>query len=80
MGGYAARKSKEMLDKMAFIVGVEFMHCLQAVDLIGKRPSKKLAEIYEKGWKYISFLEEDNYFGWEIPIAKELVLKGLDSI
>ena len=39
------------------------MHCLQAVDLIGKKPSKKLDEIHKKVRNCISFMEEDKYFG-----------------
>lgn len=56
------------------------MHCLQAIDLIKKEPSLKLKEIYVKVRKQISFMEEDRYFGPEITIAKDLVMKGLDMI
>jgi histidine ammonia-lyase len=48
MGGYAARKSREVLENMAYILGIELMHCLQAVDLIEKTPSKKLFQIHQK--------------------------------
>ena len=56
------------------------MHCLQAVDLIGKKPSKKLDEIHKKVRNCISFMEEDKYFGPEMTIAKDLVLQGLHMI
>lgn len=42
MGGFAARKAKILYDNMAFILGIELMCALQAVDLLQMRPSSKL--------------------------------------
>lgn len=65
---------------MSYILGIELMHCLQAVDLIGKKPSKKLSEIHKNVRRYVSFMEEDTYFGPEMTTAKDLVIRGLHMI
>jgi len=63
MGGYASRKSREILENVSYILGIELMCALQAVDLIGKAPSSNLNKIYTKARASISFLKEDKYFG-----------------
>ena len=58
MGGYAARKSRELMENISFIIGIELMHCLQAVDIIGKKPSAKLQKVHEEARKSgILFIE-----------------------
>ena len=80
MGGYAARKSRELMENISFIIGIELMHCLQAVDMIGKKPSAKLQKVHEEARKSgILFIEEDYYFGPQITLCKELVMKGLHN-
>lgn len=80
MGGYAARKSREVLENISYILGIEFMCALQATSIIAKRPSEKLQKIFEGARKYIHYIEEDLYFGPEMEIAKDLVQKGLTSL
>ena len=49
MGGFAARKSRLILDNMAFIVGIELMMALQSIDLLKEhKASEKLQEIHKK--------------------------------
>jgi histidine ammonia-lyase len=45
MGGFACRKAKTLYENISFILGIELMCCLQAVDLLCLKPSKKLMEI-----------------------------------
>lgn len=60
-----------MLENVSFILGIELMHCLQAVDLVGKEPSRRLGEIAKavRGER-VEFIEEDSYFGPQITKAK----------
>ena len=49
MGGFAARKSRILLDNMAFIVGIELMAALQSIDLLSElSPSKRLSQIHKR--------------------------------
>lgn len=34
MGGYAARKARTVYENIAYILGIELMCCLQAIDLL----------------------------------------------
>jgi len=45
MGGFAARKSKILLDHTAQIMGVELMIASAAIDYVNLSPSKRLKEI-----------------------------------
>ena len=45
MGGYAARKSNEMLENISYIIGIELFHALQAIDMVGKPTTKRLEEL-----------------------------------
>lgn len=56
MGGYAARKSREVLENISYILGIEFMCALQATSIIGKKPSEKLQKIFEGARKYIHYV------------------------
>lgn len=80
MGGFAARKAKIIYENIAYILGIELMCALQAIDLMQLKPSKKLDEIKQKVRKSIAFMPVDKYYGPEITMAQELVKKGLGSI
>lgn len=45
MGGFAARKAKMIYENISFILGIELMCALQAIDLLKLKPSRKLNEI-----------------------------------
>lgn len=55
-----------MLDNVSYILGIELICALQAVDLIGKKPSAKLEQLHKKLRERITFMEEDFYFGPQI--------------
>jgi histidine ammonia-lyase len=80
MGGYAARKSMEMLDNISYILGIELMCALQSVNLIRKKPSEYLYRIHQNARKFIKYLDKDCYFGEELEIAKELVMNNLEIL
>jgi histidine ammonia-lyase len=42
MGGFAVRKAKTLFENISYILGIELMMALQAVDLLELKPSKKL--------------------------------------
>lgn len=56
MGGFAARKCRVLLDNMTYILGVELLNCLSAVDLEHKAPSVKLKRIRDEVRKQIPLL------------------------
>jgi histidine ammonia-lyase len=80
MGGFAARKSGMMLENMGYVLGIELMCALQALDLKGKKLEGKLGKVYGEARKKVRFLEKDGYFGEEIEAAKEMVMGGLGSL
>jgi histidine ammonia-lyase len=81
MGGFAARKSRLILDNMAFIIGIELMTSLQSLDLLREHePSQKLSEIHQKVRKYVPYLEKDEYYGPKVTVAKDLIMNGLNNL
>lgn len=48
MGGFASRKAKMICENVAYILGIELLCCLQSIDLLQLKPSKKLDAIKTK--------------------------------
>jgi histidine ammonia-lyase len=59
MGGYAVRKSAQILENIAYVLGIELMCVLQALDLLGRRVEGRLVRVYEEARKKIKFMEKD---------------------
>jgi len=63
MGGFAARKSKLILDNMAQILGVELLMALDAVDILQMQPSKRLMEVKRRVREEVAEMEFDKFYG-----------------
>lgn len=75
MGGFAARKSKLLLDNMANIHAVELVIVNTAIEQLVELPtSPPLAAIINKVRKSIKPLLKDRYFGPDIMSASKMVL------
>lgn len=70
MGGFAARKAKIIYENISYILGIELMCALQAIDLLQLKPSEKLNEIRNKVRKSIAYMPVDKFYGPEITIAQ----------
>ncbi len=73
MGGYASRKSVEIVRNVRHIIAVELLLSFQSIDLLKLKPCEKLHEMHKKIRKSIPFVEADTYLGKLIKESEQLI-------
>lgn len=81
MGGFAARKSKLLLDNMANIHAVQLLIANTAIEQLAESPtSAPLTAIINKIRVNIKPLLKDRYYGQDIKEASKMILQNLTLI
>ncbi len=73
----AASKLYKILDNIRYIIGIEAMHAVQAIDLRGKKNlGEKTSKAYELIRRDIPFLDKDRNLSKDIKKAYDLIKSG----
>jgi histidine ammonia-lyase len=59
MGTTAARKCREVLENVQYVLAIEAICACQGIDFRGKNPAPRLQQVYEILRKKVSYLKED---------------------
>ncbi len=75
MGNFAARKAGEIIDNVKYILAIELMSSLQALDFYDKKTSPKLESVKKLVREKVPFLERDS----RMDVLFEYIVEMIDS-
>eukprot|EP01132_Coremiostelium_polycephalum_P001958 gene1958-2402_t len=77
MGGWSARKSLQVIENVEYVLAIELLSAVQAIDL--RRPyktTKPLEAVYQLVRSKVSFMESDRYLQPDIEAVFQLIRNG----
>lgn len=77
MGTIAARKAKQILSNVEYVLAIELMCAVQALDFLSDlKPGSGVKVAYELVRSKVPFLEKDRILAPEINLLKDIVSDG----
>lgn len=77
MGAHAARKTAEIADNVGYVLAIELLCAVQALDMRAPlQPAKATAAVHDLVRQHIPFWNEDRLLHRDIETARELVYTG----
>ncbi len=73
MGTIAARKCREVLENLSYVLAIEAICACQGIDFRKKKPSPKLQRVYRKIREKVSFMDADREMSKDFEALVELI-------